>query len=539
MTQVKSFREAIWKIGKTTFAVAALALALQAALLAVVPARYESSVLVYSPEPIDIKAWLQKFPSAQRAAFDGKFWVHRNADDTALIQFVASTPHLASQGAEDLSRALVVSSQKVSGEGMGKSVLPDLESRIAELERALAQDSSALPLQPTLSFERQKVGEEVQINAEKLSKLSRDYGPKHPKMVQAEKALAESRARFEALAEPAAGQMREEAGETTLQLREELAFLKTIAQRVKQKDLSQQDVDGTKILKPAQVSLRPFWPDRAGTFWLTAFLSFPVGAIAGLFLIFSGRGFRSESELEEKTGFPCAGTLRIAAPPGKDPVEIVLREPSSPFVNALRALRTVLDILGTRKNAAGEEQKPKVLLVTSALRAEASPLLALWLGQLALRAGQKCLVIDADLRSPILAQFLSGHGDGEKLAASRTLADYLAGQAGLEDVLLRRDRRFPHLILGGAVPNTAGERLSSKRMETLLHSFRQVYDLIILNVPAAAETADALVLSKFSDQILFAVQKNVTDRAAVLEACRNFTTARQERICFVMDPGAF
>jgi Mrp family chromosome partitioning ATPase len=522
------------RFGRIVIAVFGLSLMLGAAGLALAPARYEASSVIEVPQPVTAEGLaraIHMLPRAQQRDIAPQIRLQNGKDRMARVTVTHSSPSEATNRANDLAAALVQVSRLFPPEAKKDtpSLLPVVEQRIAALEKKLVEETGAIA-QAEESFDRQlqEATGRLREDERRTRELSRIYGPKHPKMKAAEKTLEESRSRLEMLVQPAAGLPKDSAG----YLRDQLDFLKTVAAQLKETPTGTQKIFAAKILEKARPSLRPVWPDRAGTLWLTAFLGLPAGLVAGLFLVFGGSGFRSENDLEETTGYPCAGLMDLSVPGGKNPVDIVLREPSSSFVDGLRALKTVLDVLGMKG-----EQKTKVLMVTSATKEDASALVSLWLGQLAIRSGQKCLLIDADLRNPSLAALLAGKENKNNLISSQTLADYLSGQAGLEDVLLRRDHRFPHLILGGAVPNTAGERIASSRMETLIRSFRQVYDYVVLNVPAAAEHPDALTLSRYADQILFVVHQNGTDRDQVQETCRKFAAIGQDRLCFVMDSG--
>ncbi len=169
----------------------------------------------------------------------------------------------------------------------------------------------------------------------------------------------------------------------------------------------------------------------------------------------------------------------------------------------------------------------KLVTVTSTWPREGRSELIAALGRLSARAGEKVLILDADLRAPTLQQRMP-------LKAPRNLVDYLSGQARLEDIVIRTDPSGVHIIYGTAIPNTALDLLSSEKMKTLLASLRQAYDLVLVQAPVSLRGPDARVLGALSDQVLYVVEAAKTAKRDIAEGIASFTESGVRNLSFVL-----
>jgi polysaccharide biosynthesis transport protein len=177
--------------------------------------------------------------------------------------------------------------------------------------------------------------------------------------------------------------------------------------------------------------------------------------------------------------------------------------PESPFLEAVRSLRTSLLLLR-------DGQPPKAVLVTSSVAGEGKSKVTANLARVLAQMGTRVLLVDADLRCPILhAEFgLNGTGSlGAVLAdgippAIRTIPDL----PGLS------------ILCGSATPALPAELLGSKRMTDLLAYWRVEYDFILLDSPPVLSVTDARILSRICDTTLLVARHGFTARQAILRS---------------------
>lgn len=280
-----------------------------------------------------------------------------------------------------------------------------------------------------------------------------------------------------------------------------------------------------EIISYATVPATPSYPDRAMFIACAILLGLLAGAIWIGLVEKMDNTFRTGADVEEETGFPCYG-LVPQVPPEKDvkTADYVQRKPTSPATEALRTLRMSLSLRG--QQITGE--KPKTVAVTSSVTDEGKSTLAYWLARQSAKSGEKVILIDCDLRKPSLHGFAKRH-------SGPTLIDFLLGEAKLEEVIVRDDLTGLHIITARAVPNTALDLLQSDTMGKLLVSLKSVYDLVILDTPAALPVTDARWLALHSDAVLHVVRWNHTKRDAVLTSLRQLTAFGYTRVGTVIN----
>jgi receptor protein-tyrosine kinase len=275
------------------------------------------------------------------------------------------------------------------------------------------------------------------------------------------------------------------------------------------------------ILDPAAAPANPFSPRpvRNGV----------VGGIVGLILALMIAGFRTAmdrrlrgtSGIAEITDAPILATVReealgrvnTGATPGDAAAELDLE--------AFRVLRTNLDYLHI-------DSRVSTVLVTSPLAAEGKSTVASSLAVAQGLAGRRTLVVECDLRRPVLAARCG-------LDPTPGLTDYLAGHAEPQDVV----RVLPLPVLsangnGNGPEETPGiavicagtpaprpaELLASERFAAFLEQVKQVYDIVILDSPPLLPVGDALELVERVDAVLICVRSHQTTRDDLRAAVR-------------------
>ena len=173
-------------------------------------------------------------------------------------------------------------------------------------------------------------------------------------------------------------------------------------------------------------------------------------------------------------------------------------EPFRPQVEALRALRSQLVLRWFDGDPAR-----KALTVVSAARGEGRSFIAASLAVVFSQLGERTLLIDADLRHPS-QHLLFGLDNRSGLSA------VLSGRAGPE--ALARIAGLPSLTVlpSGVAPPNPQELLARPLFAQLLDALTEQFDVILLDSPAASETADAQTLVVRAGAALIVTRKNAT-----------------------------
>jgi len=181
------------------------------------------------------------------------------------------------------------------------------------------------------------------------------------------------------------------------------------------------------------------------------------------------------------------------------------------FKEAFLSLRTNISFLSATNDV-------KRLIITSSIPGEGKTSIAVNLSLALSTAGNSVLLVDTDLRKPMIHKLLN-IPDGTKFGLTNLLRD--------KDCLTERcirhkiDGRGLSIIPCGIIPPNPTELLGSTRLGTIFETLGSIYDYIILDTPPVSIVTDAAVLSKFADGVLFVVRQKKTTFEQARQAKRN------------------
>ena len=171
---------------------------------------------------------------------------------------------------------------------------------------------------------------------------------------------------------------------------------------------------------------------------------------------------------------------------------IAQREPKAPISEIFRTLRTNIQFMSTNK-------KLKTLLITSTFPSEGKSWVASNLAVTFAQAGNKVILIDADMRKgrqytifgvsprPGLSNYLSGIDvqNPDEIDISRYIQ-----KTEVENLLI---------MPAGNVPPNPSELLVSPQMVKLLEDLKEVCDIIIIDGTPCELVTDSVILSRIVD----------------------------------------
>jgi protein-tyrosine kinase len=200
--------------------------------------------------------------------------------------------------------------------------------------------------------------------------------------------------------------------------------------------------------------------------------------------------------VDESAGNPNAVDRRVVS----------LTAPASAAAEQYRSLYYRLERL--------REAKPmKVIALTSAMPGEGKTVTAVNLALAAARANpeRRILLIDADLRRSQVGSVLGIRGKSG-------LAELLAGECEVRDVIRRFHGTRLAVIPGGSTPEEPTQVLASTRMKQFLQAVRENFEEVYIDLPPTLPFADAAILGHQMDGVLMVVRANVTPIRAVNQA---------------------
>ena len=169
----------------------------------------------------------------------------------------------------------------------------------------------------------------------------------------------------------------------------------------------------------------------------------------------------------------------------------------------------------------------KCLLVTSAFPSEGKTTITTLLGHFLAATGLRILLIDLDLRTPMVAATIAGKG-ADLRDSGRMIGPYHLSQSrvGPEDSL--------HILTpfpdGTDRPD---QFLRSEALQDLMDKVRNVYDLVLIDTGAVMAVPDALKVAKLADAILLVAELGRSTDAIMQETLRRLALTRKP-ICGVV-----
>jgi protein-tyrosine kinase len=184
--------------------------------------------------------------------------------------------------------------------------------------------------------------------------------------------------------------------------------------------------------------------------------------------------------------------------------------PQSRMIEPLRVLRSQLSLRWANP------KEGKILAIASPGRGEGRSWLAANLATVFAQMGERVLLIDADMRHPRQHELFN-------LNNSVGLSALLTGRAGREIVCRIHPKLRLFVLPAGILPPNPQELLGRQVFELVLDLFASQYDLIILDTPAASESADAQILASRADAAVLLVRRNHTRVDELKAAMQNLT----------------
>jgi len=179
-------------------------------------------------------------------------------------------------------------------------------------------------------------------------------------------------------------------------------------------------------------------------------------------------------------------------------------KPKSPYSEAYRSLRTQIQY-------ARSEKPVQTILVSSPGPGEGKSTSVTNLAITMAQMGSKTILIDSDLRRPVLHSLFD-------LKRDVGLSNYLVGRAEIEEVIRPTSVDNLYLISCGILPPNPSELLGSKRMQELIQQLKNEYDYVLFDSPPLIAVTDAVVMAPWVDGVVLVLRSGKTDRDAAVRA---------------------
>lgn len=235
------------------------------------------------------------------------------------------------------------------------------------------------------------------------------------------------------------------------------------------------------VVTPAVAPDSPSAPNTKLNLVLGVLVGTLVGLVAALARGMLDTRIRGEVDLESLTAAPVLGGIAFEQSAVKKPL-ITQIPRQSPRAESFRTLRTNLKF-------ANVSFKEKSFVVTSSLPGEGKSTTATNLAIALAQAGQSVCLVDADLRRPMIAEYLG-------LDRTVGLTSALVGAVDVNDVIQQWGEDDLYVIASGQVPPNPSELLGSAEMRQLVDRLEATFDVVVVDAPPLLPVTDAAVLAE-------------------------------------------
>lgn len=175
----------------------------------------------------------------------------------------------------------------------------------------------------------------------------------------------------------------------------------------------------------------------------------------------------------------------------------------SHLAESLRVLRTNIHFM--------EEKENRVVVFTSTIPREGKSTIASNYAMSVAISGEKVLLVDCDIRRP---RAHSSFG----IEITHGMGSVLLGDKKAEDVILKDIEANLDILPSKHLSQNVTELFLGNKMKDLLKELRGKYDLIVLDTPPLVVATDAVILSEYSDGVVYICGYDMVSKKELLQS---------------------
>ncbi len=254
-----------------------------------------------------------------------------------------------------------------------------------------------------------------------------------------------------------------------------------------------------RIVDAAFPPVRPYKPNIPLNLAIGLVAGFGLGLGLVLSLALLDDKIKTAFDIESSIGIPLIGIVpRISRVDALEKARIVADGQDRHTVESFRGIVSTLKLNEESRNS-------KVILTTSTVPSEGKSFVSTNLAITFANHGERCIIVDADLRMPNIGKSLD-------LTAHAGSLQYLNGEKDLDAVILKDYLPNLDILTSGGRSKSPTQILSSEKFASLIHELRLRYNKVIIDSPPLAPVSDALNLLPLVDGVLYVIRFNMVKR---------------------------
>lgn len=280
-------------------------------------------------------------------------------------------------------------------------------------------------------------------------------------------------------------------------------------------------VGNVRVVDFALPPLQPVKPKKP----LVLMLSLLLGGMLGMVLVFVRHalrdGVKDAAQIESRLGLSVLATIpvsrtqdklfRLLSKEGGERRVLAAQDPEDLSIESLRSLRTSLHF-------ALLDAPSNVIMISGPSPRVGKSFVSVNLAAVMAAAGQRVLLIDADMRRGYLNEYFGAGRDGG-------LSEVIAGQATSEQAIRASGLEGFDYVATGALPPNPSELLLHPRFEAFLQAMSQRYDQVLVDSPPVIAVTDAAIIGRHAGATLLLARYAHTPLRELEHAARRLQQA--------------
>jgi tyrosine-protein kinase Etk/Wzc len=281
-------------------------------------------------------------------------------------------------------------------------------------------------------------------------------------------------------------------------------------------------VGNVRVIDTADVNVEePVKPKKA----LIAIIATLLGGFIGVALVLLRKALNrgvEDPDVIEQLGLPVYATIPFSR--DQEVVEggVKSRRPATTATSGLLAVTNPADLaiealrsLRTSLHFARLEAKNNILMISGPSPGVGKSFVSANLGTIMAQAGQRVLLIDADMRKGYLNKLF-------KLPAENGLSELLATRITSKDAIHQTEVEGLQVVPRGQIPPNPSELLMHANFTSFLDNVKDEYDIVIVDTPPILAVTDAAIVGRQVGMSLMVTRFAVNAAREIEVAMRRF-----------------
>jgi succinoglycan biosynthesis transport protein ExoP len=271
-----------------------------------------------------------------------------------------------------------------------------------------------------------------------------------------------------------------------------------------------------RVVDQAETPRKPTSPNKVNNLALALFGGAFLGIGLAFFFEYLDGRIKQPDEIKAQLGLPFLGMIPAFNPKETTGPPLIGNGMPNEFSEAFRGIRT--SILFSSADAGS-----KTLVVTSTGPGEGKSVVSANIAMSLALAGQRVLLIDADMRRPKTHELFG-------VALEPGLSNVMVGDAKASETVRRTLTPNLWLLAAGKHPPNPAELLGSKRFKDFMATLGEHFDWIIIDSPPVMAVTDASIIAHSANGVVFVVGAEMTSRGAAKAALEQLDAVKAKYV---------